>query len=616
MIEIFLFVLVFLAAFSAGSRIMQKLRINMNFYEILIFSSAIGLGLFSYLTFLFGMLGLLYKAIFWVLIIAALFLSRKETAILFGELAELFSKAKKIKGLNLFLILVLALFALINFIASMSPPYLWDEMMYNIAVPKLYALHHGIYPIYDEFRADWPSSINMLFTMSMVIGNAQLAKLFMLAYGTLLAAAIFSFSMRYFSLRASLFAAAIFYTMPMISNHISSTYTDIGVAFYIFMAFYSFYLWRDSNNDKWLFLSAVMSGLAIASKLSGLYYLIPIFFCILYKLVKDKNPMQKIIYRLFIYFAIAFLIFSPWLVKNYLFRENPVFPFVYSTFGGKYWSAELNENFAANNFIGAVGQRTPLNFLTKFWDLTMHSSKYGMLLGFGPIFLAFVPIIIFLGKKSKAEKFLLAYSGIAFTVWFFGPQVLRYLMIYPMLSIVSGNAINKMLDIKKIRPIIAAVLLSTMVFNAALWYGANRAKLPYVFGFEDEQAFYSKLKDNNGYSVFKYANENLPKDSRLLLFREFRGYLSDLDYVKGDPSAQNYLDYSKISDSGQMYNELKKLGITHVFVNTKLGEIGVHGLGQPPHYTKEIIELMDKTLKQYGNLLYEDKGVYLYEIAK
>ena len=187
-------------------------------------------------------------------------------------------------------------------------------------------------------------------------------------------------------------------------------------------------------------------------------------------------------------------------------------------------------------------------------------------------------------------------------------------MIYPVLSIVSASVIDDLLYIKKLKIIVVITLSSSLIFNMALWYGANSIKLPYAFGIQSEQSFYLKLKDNNGYNVFKYANENLPKNSKLLLFKEARGYLSDLDYIRGDPLTQNVLDYSKIDNSQEMYNEFNQLKITHILINTKIDFFGMHNQNQPKRYSEKILKLMNETLQMHGQLVFSDNGVYLYEL--
>lgn len=614
MIEIVYYAAIFLSAFALGKKVLNIFKLNPGFAENVVFSSAMGFGIFSYATLAFGVLGLLYKSILLPLILLILLLSKKELLYFIKGFRSALSEIKKLKIINLILAIVLCVFILANLIASLSPPYLWDEVTYNIALPKIYAIHHKIIPVYDEFRSNYPFNINMLFTLGLVIGNASLSKLFMFGYGTLLALAIFAFARQYFSLRSALFAASIYYTMPMVSNHISSGYTDIGAAFYIFTAYFAFYRWFEGSGSKWLYLSAVMAGLSIASKHTALYFLPPFFFGILYKTIKDRNNLWSIFSKAAIFFLIAFLFVTPWLIKSYAYTGNPIFPFGYQIFGGKFWDLEKSQNLIAFNFLESVGERTVSNFLAKFWDLTMHSPKYGMLLGFGPIFLAFVPLIFLFRKVNPALKYLLVYSAISMAVWFFGPQVLRYLMIYPMLSIISGEAVDKLLEAKKLKAIILFFLISSLVFNSALWYGANRIKIPYALGLETEQEFYLKLKDYNAYNVFKYANENLPKNSKLLLFREPRGYLSNLDYIKADPLIQKVLDYSQIADADDMHRELKRLGVTHILINTKVDFFGIHNPNQPSRYPEKILKLMDETLENNGKLLFSENGAYLYEL--
>ena len=504
-------------------------------------------------------------------------------------------------------------------IVSLSPPFLWDELDYNIAIPKIYARNHQIIPLDSMWKSNYPSNINILFSLGLILKNAQLAKLFMFSFGTLLALAIFSFAYRYFDTRTGLISMLIFYTMPMISAHISSTYVDIGVAFYIFLAFYAFLTWVYSNKITWFFISAIMSGLSIASKNIALYYLPVIFIFISYNLLfKEKKDVFKYGYIIGLYFMMVFLVVSPWYIKSYLYTGNPVYPFGYSIFGGKYLDEELNSILTGPFFNNAFGGKSIMDYLAFLWYATMNSTRYALTLGYGAVFLAFVPLIIFVKKNNEVIKYLIVYSIVSFTIWFFGRQVLRYLLIYPMLSIISGTIIVLLLREKKLGKLVTLLLIFALLFNSAIWFGVNAKKFSYILGLESEKEFYLKLKDDNGYGVFKYLNEHASKDSKLLLFRESRGYFSEIDYFLSDPKLQKIINYSGMRNGTDLYKRLKELKINYVIVNY---ENKIHSPNQVEldkvftFYDNQSVELMDETLSLYAEVVYSEEGVYLYKLA-
>ena len=309
------------------------------------------------------------------------------------------------------------------------------------------------------------------------------------------------------------------------------------------------------------------------------------------------------------------MLVSPWYIRNYLVTGNPIWPFAYSVFRGIFRD-EVLASESISLHVSQPGGKSMLSYFTLLWNITMHSSNYFMQLGFGPLFLAFIPLIVFMKKIKKITIYLLVYSLIFITIWFFGAQVLRYLMVYPVLSIISGIVMVSLLDVKSLRKLVIFLLILSLSFNLLLWYGANSKKLPYVFGLESEKGFYLKLSDHNGYNVFDYINKNLPKNSKLLLFREVRGYLSDRDFIIAPEKAQKVINYDLIKNSDELYKRLKELKITHILINTKveLFQADFKFSKAPPYFSRRVVNLMDEVLNENSELIFEHNGVFLYSL--
>lgn len=616
MIEILYFLVLLLAAFSIGRWLLNFFNLKIDFYETLVFSLALGLGIFSYIGFLLGAFDLLYKSIIWAFVIIAIFIFRKNIFQLANDSRNEIGKARKIKGLESILWIILLFFVIINLVASLAPPFLWDEMSYNLAFPKVYARHHGFMNFFDNWRAFFPFNINMLFTLGIVLKNGILGKMFMFAYGTLLAAGIFSFTSRFFSRRAGLFATLAFYTMPMVSSHIGSAYIDMAVAFYVFLSFYCMLLWIESGKNSCLILSAIMSGLSTASKHTALFYLSLMGLAIFYKsLFLDKKPAY-LIKKLLIFFIIVFALASPWYIRSYMATNNPVWPFASNVFESRNWDSNFNKESFEIGWFYYGHERSLTGFLTSLWDATMHSSKYMMLLGFGPLFLAFLPLVVFIRKFSRIWLLLISYSLLSLIIWYIAAQEIRMLMAYAVFAVIVGVIINELFNLKYAKYVIAILLLSLLSFNLVLWYGANSKKIPFVFGLESERDFYLKLKDHNGYDVFQYINDKLPKDARLLIFRDVRGYLSGRDYMISTEYSQKTVDLPNIADKNALYRRLKELGITHVFINTKLElfQPGAAIQNFKPYVSEKSDRMMMDMLKDGGKLVYENNGIMLYAL--
>ena len=88
-------------------------------------------------------------------------------------------------------------------------------------------------------------------------------------------------------------------------------------------------------------------------------------------------------------------------------------------------------------------------------------------------------------------------------------------------------------------------------------------------------------KKNNLYisesaSAINFMNENLSADSKILFWPN-SGYLLDLDYIYVNGFITTMANPIKLYDSKEIFNELKRFGITHLamtdnFIRRKLKE--------------------------------------------
>lgn len=615
MIEILYFVPILLSAFAIGNFMFKFFKLKITYLEESIFSVVLGFAFYSYFTLFLGLIGWLHAWVYWIVILSSLVLWRKTSL---NFIKSIFDQIKNFKikpNLETFLVAVIAAFVILAILSTLVPPFLWDEMDYRLAHPKIWARHHGLTPIYSRWFSEFPSNIDILFVVGILLKNGILAKFFSLSYGLLLALAIYSFGKRFYGRKTGLIAAAIYLSLPMVMNHIGAAYIDISVASIVFLSLYCFMMWANAKSDGWLYLSAILTGLSLASKYTAVVPALLLGIFVLYFAYRDGG-ISNSIKKALIFSLIAILLVAPWLIKTYIRTSNPVLPFFYEFFGGKYWSTGINEYFFQK--LDGNPFRNFLDILLYPWNITMHSSSFSLLLGWNVVFLAFVPLLVFYKKIDRVTKYLLLYS-IAFLIIaipsafiFFG--LMRYLLVYSTLALISAVVINELIRRKIIGKVIFGILSLTFIFTAMLWVGIFGQKVNHVFGIENESEYYNKLLDDYGYNVFHYINKNLPQNSLVLFFRDTRGYLSDRDYIVALPSEQSILDYNK--GDNEFYQQLKELDVTHVIVNTNIDfykpQDTVKNRRRP--ISKDNQEMMDKLLKKNSVLLFESKGVYLYQL--
>lgn len=616
MMEVFYLIAFVLISYALGRKILMFFKFNFSsFSENFIFSTALALGIFAYFTFFLGLLGLLYKEVFYILLFLIFVLVFRDIKYF---LVFIFKSLRGVKlKLNFNIFSVLAAFIVfivfMNVLASLAPPFGIDVIAYHLAVPKMYMQANKIFHIPFSFHSDSPFMINMLYLMAMIIKSDILAQLIAYFISVLLALSVYAFSTRFFNKKIAIISAFIIYTIPMIIEYATQAYVDIGFAFFSFMAFYSFLLWSLKLEKKWIVMCALMLGFSVSTKLPGIFNIfilsLFVFYTLLTNTLTKKVQKKHAVESLVLFGVIVLLVGSLWYIKSYLYTGNPVFPYLYNIFGGKNWDLQTDiffktirypvfANFTLHGFA---------DFLLLPWNITMHSLKFHAFLGLSPMFLAFVPLYFFI-KKNRIINQMLLFSISYITLWYFiiYPD-LRYFSIYSLLAITSAYVINMLLEKRFFYYPIFVLFVSYIIFSSALWYGTNFKQLPYAFGLESEQEFYDKLNYETLYEHCNFVNK-IP-GSKVLLFNELFGGYFCKDYVRGDIKMSNaYIGYSKCNNTHDLRYALKSLNITHIFYADSPAPALTSG-----EYLR-IWNMMKDLLANYSVKIYEKKGVAIYEL--
>ncbi len=619
MAEVLFFALFIIASFAIGSALLGKMGIRFrSFAEEFAFSTAAGYGIIILITYALGFFGLLYRGIYLVLILAAIIVGMGRIRHLLSQLPGLFNEAfsliKSALKLNVFsvLLLLVLFFLAFNFVASLAPPWSYDTTVYHLAAPKIYAAQHGFVYLPTMLHSNWVMSSHMLFLASVVVSGGKLASLVNFSFAALLAIAIFSFGSRFLDRKTAVLAAAAFITLPIVNVFSVSANNDLSLAFFAFMAFYAFIAWASERKLWWLGISAFFTGIAASTKLTGVA-IIPLMagLFLIHAVFVQKSWKNNAI-PIAAFGAIAVTVAFPAFLKNIVYAGNPFYPLFSGIFGGNYLSREMIDSFVGA--VRAYGTGVSLqSALFLPWNLTMYPLKFIEQLGITPLFLAFMPLLLFI-RKNPVIKFTLAAGFLYLAVWFFTSQALRYaIYIFPFFSIASAFAISSISSQlgKKQYFLVGAVVAAVFLFSTALLFGANLKQVPVALGMESEDQFFAKLGDGNIYAACKYANENLPEDALIILVYENRGYHCDRNYLVAVPPDQSYIYFTKLTSPEAVAYKLEQVGVTNVIVNNKSPIYKPGGYAFPPEISMNI----EGFLLDYGEVIHSTPNADIYAIT-
>lgn len=652
---------------ALGWRLMRAGRMNTTGdAQDLLFSCALGLGATAYAVFLLG-LGLLTPAAL-ALLAAALGLhavlwtwqgpwrpagDRGARAGGFGPLRAIWRdctaaiatlRRRPTLGITA---LLLGLFGLTALLVALGPEVEFDALWYHLFLPRQHLATGRLVDIPEEWVSLYPQTIELLFGLGLGWGGVIAAKLVHYLFGLLAAGATYLVARHWLPARWALVAALLFISTPTVHWELTTAHIDLAVAFFVTLSLLDLVHWWDGGDDRRVVRSALMLGLALASKHSALLLLPAACLIVLAGLFVEGrrgdattggsgtsplgSRLRALLHRrrlllLPAFPALALTLASPWYLRSWLHTGNPVFPMLYPIFGGPAdrWSPANEREFAILAAGFGVG-RDPTTLITLPWHLTVAPDQFAGSLG--PIFLIALPLMgLALFVSRSTSLWLLALWTLSYGVLWASPVgffQLRFLLsIVPMLAVLAALGLRLLArQLRAIgRPRLAAGVLPLGLLMTALnlpffipWHGAAPGASTLYDGIDlgavvDRQAaaaYTTRLVP--AYGAAQFANTYLPPTARILTFEEGFHFYSDRPLLLWHAAMARPATVARPwGDERQVLAALQEMNITHVLMprnRDKLRQL-------------QIVLAEDGFLQQHLVPVYHDDGIVIYEVAR
>ncbi len=494
--------------------------------------------------------------------------------------------------LSLLIILVASVIIL-----SCVPPVAKDELVHHLAVPKLYLKHGGMYEITWNPFSYYPMNLDLLYLIPLYFGNDIVPKFIHFSFALLTAGLLFGYLKRRTGLGYVVFGVVFFLSIPIVVKLSISAYVDLGVLFFSFASLLLLLKWADSGfKKKFLVLSGVMAGLAMGTKYNALVTtaLLTLFVPILYARQGKANFFRSALHGL-LFLSISLLVFSPWMVRNYSWKKNPIYPLYDHMFNPQKTSTsgeDESQNESINAGLGVFVIREGIYHETwleialvpirVFLEGQDGSPKHfdGKL---NP-FLLVLPVFAFWRMREEKEevrkekKVMLAFVVLFFAIAFFTRDLrIRYIApIIPVLVVLSvmgaekfHRAIGKGRNARGER--IAFVLLMISLASALAYNGryvVAQFKEVEPFGYITGAVSRDEYLDRHRpeYVAMRFINNHLPQDAKVMLvFLGDRGYYCDREYVFGEGLLGILFRGSRAPED--ILVGLQREKVTHLFIN-------------------------------------------------
>lgn len=387
------------------------------------------------------------------------------------------------------------------FLLALLPVIAWDSNTYHLTVPKLYAAHGGFREIPFNVYSNWPLNTELLFGMAMQLKDFVLAKLVHWSFGVGVAAVLYFFGRDERGGFTGLLAAVLFVANPVVLFEGCIAYVDIAFAFFWLTAFWyarrafddglyvpdvsgnpgavhadpnlespdrralgavglgprvtakhetaavadghparSNELWRQRETRTCLLLAGICSGILAGTKLTAVAAVLCLALLLLW--MRQRDSARRIsLGRLGLFFGLPVVVLAaPWYLKSWYYTGDPIYPFAYGVFGGKYWSASLTEQWSAWQQSIGMGRSAVDYLLLPVRVVLQGEMGYGRFDGsINRLWLLWGPVALVGAWRSKTARFAVLLSLGYFVFWAASSQQVRYLIpVLPFLSLAAA----------------------------------------------------------------------------------------------------------------------------------------------------------------------------------
>lgn len=496
---------------------------------------------------------------------------------------------------------------------ALVPPLVWDEVSYHLPMAQIFIDAGGLVNIPTMVHSNWPAGLEMLNVLALLMGSERLPHLVVTAMTVLTALALARFARRQFNGATAWLAAALYLSMPLVQALAGVALVEGALGFYGFVAIWAGYVWLESRAWQDLVMAGLLGGLTASIKLTGAAVPIAVALVgLVWLLLRYRSDIRRTLLQMMVYAVVSLAIVAPWYIRSYVNTGNPVWPFLYSIFGGKDWDSVGDQ-------IHTAWLRRPnlpptvKNYLIAPLYLALGLEQFG---GpkLGAAIAALAPLSVFFWRRSRwLLGYLIGICAVVYTIWFITTQQTRFLMgIAAVLVLLAAYAFSQLLQqwpawlAGPARVAMVVYLVLGLPFLDTHHRREMHDGWAYVSGNWSRDALLDSRVD--GYSAFLFANEVLPGDARVLTAPwETRGYYLERPVIWANPIGQRVIKWDQLQNAEEALLVLRSLDITHVLWSSASW---IDGAPKEDHTYR----LLKTLLAEYGKAIYSRGGYSLYEL--
>jgi 4-amino-4-deoxy-L-arabinose transferase-like glycosyltransferase len=520
------------------------------------------------------------------------------------------------------IVAALSVFVIGIIVLGSVPPVDRDALTHHLAVPKIYLKHGGIVEIPWVPFSYFPMNLDLIYLIPLYFGNDIIPKYIHFAFALLTGCLIFGYlKQRTGKDLYGLLGALLFLSLPVVVKLSITVYVDLGLIFFSTASLLYILKWAANGySARHLILSGVFCGLALGTKYNGLvtFFLLACLVPILYvrgeggALPPGKRPGRlpngprhhggraalKAVAAGVVFSVVALAVFSPWMIRNFIWTRNPVYPLYSSVFTpiekkfeiGGAEAADDSADTGMNHFVARklVFNESLIETLSIpiriFFQGEDNNPKFfdGRL---NPYLLLF-PLLGLIGFRRlprKLQNESMAWAGFAVLYLLFAffqtDMRIRYVApIIPPLVILAAIGISDLSIYIKghSSAVLSKCGMGVLVLGVALFLVPNLhyameqfrivEPLRYLSGDISRDDYIQKFRPEH--AAMRYINHHLPPDARVLgVFLGNRRYYCDRDLIFDGTLEAGIQSAASAEALGRM---IRGKGFTHLVIRYDL----------------------------------------------
>tara|TARA_B100000315_G_scaffold228310_1_gene236908 strand:+ start:148 stop:1872 length:1725 start_codon:yes stop_codon:yes gene_type:complete len=366
-------------------------------------------------------------------------------------------KKEECMSLLVVFILIFLLFSHVFFI----PPYMRDDIIYHLIVPKNIAQSgHFNVDIYN-INSNFPMLFEMPLTVTELF-NEWLSP-FIINYVMLILLGIFYYAVarKQFgvSYNLALFSIPLMISTPVLYDLLHSSYVEIFFTLLILATFHNYLKYiEERKENSFYYLTMLFAGLACSTKYLGMPFAL---FIIVMEFFLNSNRRQY-----YLGLSIFILPALPWYLKNWILLGNPTYPLLNWLFESPHLSTmrvtifdQMAEDYnMGRSFLDYT--LLPIKLLVGI-DVTPKPGEIGF---GGKLSIFFILSFLGMGFKERKIRIITLLFAMYSLLWAIYSQQVRFLLPTMILSSLCGLGYLEH-RWEKYKPIILILVLVIMVQN-------------------------------------------------------------------------------------------------------------------------------------------------------